>query len=154
MDIFINLIKEIWHTFDEASLYILFGLILAGLIHATLKKDKIAKHLGERKFKPVLKAALFGIPLPLCSCGVIPTAISLRKSGASKGATLSFLISTPESGIDSIAIWLQNLEISASDEEMQEILTQVKAKSLEKRALLTEEDFRGITEKVVSTLGS
>lgn len=104
MDIFINLIKEIWHTFDEAAFYILFGLVLAGLIHAMIKKDQIGEHFGPRKFKSVLKAALFGVPLPLCSCGVIPTAISLRKSGASKGATLSFLISTPESGIDSIAL--------------------------------------------------
>ena len=104
MTIFINLIKEIWCTFDEAAFYILFGLILAGFIYATIKKDKIMKHLGERNFKSVLKAALFGVPLPLCSCGVIPTAISLRKGGASKGATLSFLISTPESGIDSMAL--------------------------------------------------
>jgi len=99
-----NLLLEIWHVFNEASIYILFGLFLAGLIHAFIKKDKIARHLGKNNFQSVLKAALIGIPLPLCSCGVIPTAMGLRKSGASKGSTLSFLISTPESGIDSLAL--------------------------------------------------
>ena len=99
-----GLIKEIWHTIDEASLYILFGIFVAGLIQMFVDKDKIARHLGGRGIKSVLLAAICGIPLPLCSCGVIPTAISLKKNGASKGATLSFLISTPESGVDSIAI--------------------------------------------------
>lgn len=99
-----GLIKEIWHTIDEASLYILFGIFVAGLIQMFVDKDKIVKHLGRRGIKSVLLAAVCGVPLPLCSCGVIPTAISLKKNGASKGATLSFLISTPESGVDSIAI--------------------------------------------------
>jgi len=99
-----GLLKEIWHTFDDASLYILCGLFIAGLIQVFVNKDKIAKHLGKPGIKSVLLAAIFGVPLPLCSCGVIPTAISLRKNGASKGSVLSFLISTPESGVDSIAI--------------------------------------------------
>ncbi|MBL7071099.1 MAG: SO_0444 family Cu/Zn efflux transporter [Candidatus Omnitrophica bacterium] len=100
----IELAKEIWHTVDEAAIYILFGIFVAGLIQMFVDKAKIAKHLGGRGAKSVLLAAMCGIPLPLCSCGVLPTAISLRKNGASKGATLSFLISTPESGVDSIAI--------------------------------------------------
>jgi len=104
MEILNGLFHEIWHVFNEASIYILFGLFLAGLIHALLKKEQIAAHLGKRNFRSVLKAAMFGIPLPLCSCGVIPTAMALRKSGASRGSTLSFLISTPESGIDSVAL--------------------------------------------------
>lgn len=107
MDIFLSLnglVSEIWHTFDEAALYILFGLFIAGLIQMFVDKETIAKHLGKRGIKSVVLAALFGIPLPLCSCGVIPTAVSLRKNGASKGAVLSFLISTPETGVDSIAI--------------------------------------------------
>ena len=103
MQIIYGLLKEIWHTFNEASLYILFGVFIAGIIHAFVDKDKIVKYLGGG-FKSVLIAALFGIPLPLCSCGVVPTAISLRKNGASKGATISFLISTPETGVDSIAL--------------------------------------------------
>jgi uncharacterized membrane protein YraQ (UPF0718 family) len=99
-----GLIKEIWGTFDDASLYILFGIFIAGLIQTFVDKDKIAKHLGKPGLKSVVLAAIFGVPLPLCSCGVIPTAVSLRKNGASRGAVLSFLISTPESGVDSIAI--------------------------------------------------
>ena len=104
MSIFYSLVSEIWHTFDEAALYILFGLFITGLIQMFVDKETVAKHLGRRGIKSVVLAALFGIPLPLCSCGVIPTAISLRKNGASKGAVLSFLISTPETGVDSIAI--------------------------------------------------
>ena len=99
-----GLFKEVWHTFDDASLYILFGIFIAGLIQVFVDKDKIGKHLGKPGFKSVLLAAVFGVPLPLCSCGVLPTAISLKKNGASKGSVLSFLISTPESGVDSIAI--------------------------------------------------
>jgi uncharacterized protein len=97
-----GLLKEIWSTFDAAALYIIFGIVVAGLIQAYIDSKRIAKQLGKPGLRSVLLAALFGIPLPLCSCGVIPTAISLRKNGASKGAVLSFLISTPESGINSI----------------------------------------------------
>lgn len=99
-----GLTSEIWHTFQEASPYVLFGTFLAGVIQVFFDKEKVAKYLGQRSFKSVLLAALGGIPLPLCSCGVLPAAMSLRKSGASKGSTLSFLISTPETGVDSIAL--------------------------------------------------
>lgn len=95
---------SIWDTFTMAAFYILLGLFISGLIRMFIDQERIARHLGMRNFKSVLWAALFGVPLPLCSCGVIPTAISLRKSGASKGATLAFLISTPETGVDSIAL--------------------------------------------------
>lgn len=104
MEILFGLIKEIWITFQNASFYILLGIFFAGLIYVFINKSKIARHLGQSRFQSVLLAALFGIPLPLCSCGVVPTAMALRKGGASKGATLSFLISTPETGVDSIAI--------------------------------------------------
>ncbi|MDD5546518.1 MAG: SO_0444 family Cu/Zn efflux transporter [Candidatus Omnitrophica bacterium] len=102
MEILTGLIKEIWHTFSTAAPYIIFGTFMAGFIHIFFDREKVVKHLGKPGLKSVFLAALFGIPLPLCSCGVLPTAMSLRKSGASKGATLSFLISTPETGIDSI----------------------------------------------------
>jgi hypothetical protein len=102
--VILGILWEAWEILDESSLYILFGLFVAGLIQAFVKQERIAKYLGPQKIKSVFLAALFGIPLPLCSCGVLPTAISLRKQGASKGATVSFLISTPESGVDSIAI--------------------------------------------------
>ena len=99
-----GVLRESWHILLEASPYILFGLFISGIIEIFISKEKIARHLGPNKFKSVIYAALFGIPLPLCSCSVVPTAISLRKQGASKGATMAFLISTPETGVDSIAI--------------------------------------------------
>lgn len=82
--------------------YILFGLMFAGILHEIVPQDLVSKHLGKDNIFSVIKATLFGIPLPVCSCGVIPLAASIKKSGASKGATLSFLISTPITGVDSI----------------------------------------------------
>ncbi|MGE5307817.1 MAG: SO_0444 family Cu/Zn efflux transporter [Deltaproteobacteria bacterium] len=96
--------REIWRMFTDAAPYVIFGLVIAGVIQALIKQERIAGYLGKPGMKSVLVAALIGIPLPLCSCGVIPTAVSLRKSGASKGSIVSFLIATPETGIDSIAI--------------------------------------------------
>lgn len=69
-----------------------------------LPEDAVSRHLGGRGLGPVLKASLLGIPLPLCSCGVIPAAVDLRRQGAGRGASAAFLVSTPESGVDSIAI--------------------------------------------------
>ncbi len=96
--------REIWKLFADAAPYIIFGLVVAGLMEALVKREQIARHLGSPGLRSVVNAALIGIPLPLCSCGVLPTAMALKKNGASKGATVSFLIATPESGIDSIAI--------------------------------------------------
>ena len=84
------------------SPYLLLGFTLAGLMHAFLPSAIYNRYLSGRNFRSVLNAAILGIPLPLCSCGVIPTAMSLRKDGASKGATISFLIATPQTGVDSI----------------------------------------------------
>ncbi|MBN1947129.1 MAG: SO_0444 family Cu/Zn efflux transporter [Bradymonadales bacterium] len=104
MDFAIESLRESWQLLLDASVYILFGLLFAGLLRMAISPAKVARHLGEGRFWPVFKAALFGIPLPLCSCAVLPAAAALRKQGANKGATVSFLISTPESGVDSIAI--------------------------------------------------
>ncbi len=82
--------------------YILFGLLFAGVLHELVPESLVTKHLGKENIWSVVKSTLFGIPLPVCSCGVIPLATSIKKSGASKGATLSFLISTPITGVDSI----------------------------------------------------
>ena len=82
--------------------YILFGLLFAGILHELVPDTIVTKHLGKESVGSVIKATVFGIPLPVCSCGVIPLATSIKKSGASKGATLSFLISTPITGVDSI----------------------------------------------------
>jgi len=99
-----DIISEIAYIYNESALYILFGFLIAGIIKMVFPPEKVLKHLGGRDIRSVLLASLFGIPLPLCSCAVLPTAMSLRKQGASKGATLSFLISTPETGVDSISI--------------------------------------------------
>jgi hypothetical protein len=88
----------------DAGVFMLFGFAVAGLLHAFVSAGNVQKYLGTGRFMPVLKASLIGLPLPLCSCGVLPAAMSLRKRGASRGATVSFLISTPETGVDSIAI--------------------------------------------------
>ena len=92
--------------FIEMAPYILLGVGIAGLLHIILSKDFVAKHIGGNNISSVFKAALFGVPLPLCSCGVVPTAVYLKNSGASKASVTSFLISTPQTGIDSIsATW-------------------------------------------------
>ncbi len=82
--------------------YILFGLLFAGFLHELVPDSIVKNHLGKDSIVSVIKATIFGIPLPVCSCGVIPLATSIKKSGASNGATLSFLISTPITGVDSI----------------------------------------------------
>ena len=94
--------REIFELINSMAPYLLLGFLLAGLMHAFVPQNLYRRYLGDNSFRSVLNAALLGIPLPLCSCGVIPTAMSLRKEGASKGATVSFLISTPQTGVDSI----------------------------------------------------
>lgn len=94
--------NEILHLINEMSPYLLLGFLLAGIMHAFIPTKIYHKYLSKNNFKSVLYATAFGIPLPLCSCGVIPTAMSLRREGASKGATVSFLIATPQTGVDSI----------------------------------------------------
>ena len=95
-------INELWFLVLEMAPWLLLGLIFAGLLKVYFPQKHIDKYLGKSNFKSALNAALLGIPMPLCSCGVIPTGISFYKNGASKGATNSFLISTPQTGIDSI----------------------------------------------------
>lgn len=88
---------------NEMSPFILLGFFIAGLLHVFVSDRVMSRHLSGPGWKPVVKAALFGIPLPLCSCGVLPAAVSLRRNGASRGAVTSFLIATPQTGVDSIA---------------------------------------------------
>lgn len=88
----------------EAAPWLVLGLIIGGFIKALIPTELLHKHLSGDGFTAIVKAALFGAPLPLCSCGVIPAALGLRKAGASKPATISFLVSTPETGIDSVSI--------------------------------------------------
>ncbi|PLX99239.1 MAG: hypothetical protein C0623_10040 [Desulfuromonas sp.] len=99
-----GVLLECWEILKDAAPYVLFGFFAAGILKALIPEQFVSKHLGHNGTGSVFKASLFGIPLPLCSCGVIPVAIGLRKQGASKGATASFLVSVPETGVDSVAI--------------------------------------------------
>ena len=100
----INTLMATWHLLLDSSIYIILGLIFGGILQIFLSPQTIANHMGKGRFLSVFKAAVMGIPLPLCSCGVLPAAVSLKKQGANNGATTAFLISTPESGVDSISI--------------------------------------------------
>ncbi len=93
-----------WSVLLDAAPWVLFGFFMAGLLKAFVPDDLVARHLGGRGFASILKASAIGVPIPLCSCGVLPAAAGLKKQGAGKGAVASFLISTPETGIDSIAV--------------------------------------------------
>jgi len=101
-----NLLQDFFyhslHLWINMAPYLLLGMLIGGVLHVFLKEKFVSKHLGKRGFSAILKATLFGIPLPLCSCGVIPVAATLRRDGASRSATLAFLTSTPTTGIDSI----------------------------------------------------
>lgn len=102
MDLIFGIIKETWNLFLQMSFYLVLGFFVAGFIHIFLKPEIIFRHLGEKNVLSIVKAVLFGVPLPLCSCGVLPPAATLYKSGASKGSVIAFLSSTPVTGIDSI----------------------------------------------------
>ncbi len=101
----INILSEIWALLCEMSPYLLLGFLLVGLMHEFVPGTLYTRYLGDRSLRSVVLAALFGVPLPLCSCGVIPTAMGIRREGASKGATISFLIATPQTGVDSIGLF-------------------------------------------------
>lgn len=98
------LLSNFLELFVESAPWLLLGLLVAGLMKSFIPADFLARHLGKPGFASTVKAALLGAPLPLCSCGVIPAALGLRRNGASKAATTSFLISTPETGVDSVSI--------------------------------------------------
>jgi uncharacterized protein len=102
MDYFSLFIDNFLLLTDAMSIYIIVGLFLAGVLKQLIPDDFVSKNLGKDSTGSVIKATLFGIPLPVCSCSVIPLAQSLKKEGASKGAVQSFLISTPITGVDSI----------------------------------------------------
>ena len=108
MDELWNYLGEIaegfWGIVGEMSPYLLFGFLVAGVLNVLISPMWVERHLGGRGLWPVVKASAFGVPLPLCSCGVIPVAASLRRHGAGRGATTAFLISTPQTGVDSIVV--------------------------------------------------
>ncbi|CAA6691899.1 MULTISPECIES: SO_0444 family Cu/Zn efflux transporter [unclassified Lentimonas] len=91
-----------WEMVAEMAPYLIFGFAIAGLLHILIRKEQVQRLLGKPGLSSVLKSCAIGVPMPLCSCSVIPVAASLRKSGASRGATAAFLSSTPQTGVDSI----------------------------------------------------
>jgi uncharacterized membrane protein YraQ (UPF0718 family)/copper chaperone CopZ len=106
LEVLQNISLDAWSILCDMAPYLLFGFAVAGVLSVVLSPETVERHLGGGGLWPVLKATFFGIPLPLCSCGVIPVAASLRRHGATRGATTAFLISTPQTGVDSIMITL------------------------------------------------
>lgn len=104
VDIIADLVKKTTLFYYEVAIYLFFGFILAGILHAFFPVSIIRRYLGRNTFGSVIKSTLFGIPLPICSCGVVPVAASLKNSGASRGSVISFLIATPQVGADSFMI--------------------------------------------------
>jgi len=104
MPFLIHFLQSFWQTAGDMAPYLLFGFFATAISVLIVRPDFIERHLGQNSKFSILKAALIGVPLPLCSCSVIPVAVSLRRYGASRGATIAFLISTPQTGIDSIVV--------------------------------------------------
>jgi uncharacterized protein len=101
-DYIVRYFQEVAGLTIEMAPYLLLGFLFAGILHVYFPRDKVVRFMGKNNLSSVVNASLLGVPLPLCSCGVIPTGISFYKSGASRGSTVSFLISTPQTGVDSI----------------------------------------------------
>jgi len=99
-----DLFSSIYYLALDASFWLVVGLFIGGIFKTLIPTQLLQKHLSHEGFGSIVKAAILGAPLPLCSCGVIPAAMGLREAGASKSATTSFLVSTPETGVDSVFI--------------------------------------------------
>jgi uncharacterized membrane protein YraQ (UPF0718 family) len=104
MELLESILFSVWHVVQEMGVWLLLGLVAAGLIKAWMPPSLMTRWMGGEGMGAATRAAFFGAPLPLCSCGVLPAAVSLKRAGASRQATTSFLISTPETGVDSIAV--------------------------------------------------
>lgn len=99
-----ELLINFWHLFLLSAPWLMLGLLIAGLLNVYLPANFLNRHLGQEGLWTTIKAAFIGAPMPLCSCGVIPAAVGLRRAGASKSATTAFLVSTPETGVDSVSV--------------------------------------------------
>jgi uncharacterized protein len=104
LEILSDIIYQTWLVTAQMGLWLLFGFLVAGLLSVFISPAWLERHLGGRGMGPVWRASIFGVPLPLCSCGVIPVAASLKQHGASRSATTAFLLSTPQTGVDSILV--------------------------------------------------
>lgn len=104
MDYLKGFLSEVYFILTEMGPYLMLGFLFAGILYVVFPKARVKKFLGRDRKGAVVNAALLGVPLPLCSCGVIPTGISFYRNGASRGSTVSFLISTPQTGIDSMLV--------------------------------------------------
>ncbi len=99
----LDVLVAAWGVLAAMAPYLLVGFAVAGVLSVLITPERVRRHMGRRGIWQVVKASLLGVPLPLCSCGVIPVGLSLRRAGASRGATISFVASTPQTGVDSIA---------------------------------------------------
>jgi len=104
LDVAAKTILASWLVLGEMAPYLLLGFLVAGVLSVSISPQWVERRLGKPGLGPVFAASLFGVPLPLCSCGVIPVSASIRRHGASRAATTAFLLSTPQTGVDSIAI--------------------------------------------------
>ena len=100
----LQVLWQTWNIFKQASVFLLFGFFIAGVLAVVVPEKTLARLFRSGKLKSVLWASTIGAPLPLCSCGVVPAALALRRQGANPGATVAFLIATPETGADSISL--------------------------------------------------
>lgn len=114
MNLPLSILQACWAVTTAMAPYLLLGFLISGLIRVVLTPAWVRRHMGKPGLWQILKSALIGVPLPLCSCGVIPVGLSLRKQGASRGATVAFLASTPQTGVDSIAITYSLLGLGVS----------------------------------------
>ena len=104
IDFLLAVLQAIWAILQEASVYLLVGFLLAGVLAVLVPRQLLTRLVGTGKLRSVLWGSVLGAPLPLCSCGVLPTAVGLRREGATPGATVAFLVATPETGADSISL--------------------------------------------------
>lgn len=104
MQYIIDFIQSLIHLTNEMSFWLLIGFLFAGILNVVVSNNLVSKYLGKSNLKSIINASLLGVPLPLCSCGVIPTGVAIHQNGSSKSAAVSFLISTPQTGVDSIMV--------------------------------------------------
>lgn len=104
MNFVLDSFAQAWHMLALAGPWMLLGLVMAGLAKGILPDSLVKRHLGQRGIRSIVVAAIIGAPLPVCSCGVLPLAAGLKSQGAKRGPLASFLVATPETGIDSVAV--------------------------------------------------